>query len=129
MTVSRIVLLAALLLPFAAPVQRAQAQQTRLSRTDGNKLLGVCTARNPAYVQGCEAYIDGVADTVAVYQRSAANPNSGVKIANTMCVPADITGAQLREAVVGWLQSHPNDRGHEAGLIVFRVLHDAYPCH
>ena len=127
---------ALLLLPLSAQAQEIfsgghqDAQQpTRNSRIDGNKLLQICTARNIALVQGCEAYINGVSDSVALYQHAASEPNSQVKLADTLCVPPDVTGAQLREGVVRWLGAHAGDRNHPSAAIVFHVLHETYPCH
>jgi hypothetical protein len=125
MSLVRIALLAA---PLLLATGAAQAQETRLSPVDGNRLLGLCTSRDRTFVQGCEAYINGVADTAAVYQRAAGEPNSPVRLADTMCVPRNVTGAQMRDTVTNWLQGHAAERERPAGLIVFHVLHDAFPC-
>jgi hypothetical protein len=103
-----------------------EAAETRMSKTDGAKLLSICTARAENLVQGCEAYLDGVADTVGVYQHEQqATPD---KQAPHICMPATVTGVQLRQVAVGYVQAHPADRGRFAALLVTRALGEAYPC-
>ena len=116
--------LAALIVAFGAS-EAGAAQTERLTKLDGNRLLAVCDTRNPASARGCEAYIDGIADSLTI----ASRPINGAHPANSACIPPDLTAPQLRESLVSWLKANAKDRNHPAAEIVLHVLRENYPCH
>ncbi len=116
------------LLFLAMAAARPVAAQSRESAIDGNKLLERCTAKDRSLAQGCEAYVQGVADTVAVYEAAAKAANV-TQAESRICVPTQVTGIQMRDAVVQWLQAHPADRAHQAGHVAVHVLRETWPCH
>lgn len=111
-------------LPLLATSLPAAAQRT--SRVDGNKLAQICTSKTG--VAGCEAYISGVSDTITLYQKVGPQSHGTMKVPAAVCVPGQVTGAQLREVVVTWLRQNPADRGRQAAQLVYRALRDKYPC-
>lgn len=118
----RVLGLAALVLLFGSGGGTAHAQ--RLTKLDGNRLLALCDTRNPASARGCEAYIDGIADSLTI----ASRPSNGAHPANSACIPPDLTAPQLRESLVSWLKANAKDRNHPAAEIVQHVLRENYPC-
>lgn len=104
----RIALVAGVL---ATKVMPAQAQWF----IDGNKLLSMCESPNKAW---CEAYVTEAYDTYVL-----------VWAANTeICIPANATSTQLRDAVIQYLQAHPEGRHEPAMASIVRGLVAAFPC-
>lgn len=127
------VLAAALLvgITFAAPVQaQVQAQETeRYTPISGETLMRLCTGRDAAKVRECDAYIDGVSDSVTSYQ--AARPENGSKgqpLPAYICVPGRLTGPQLRDGVVAWARQNRDELRRQASVVVIRALLETYPC-
>ena len=117
-----------LLILLALPIGAAAHAQER-SSIDGNALLARCAGGGkPGMAQACDAYVQGVADAVSVYQEAA--KAAGDKPAeNRICVPAAVTGTKMRETVVAWLRDHAADRNRPSGNLVVHVLRDTWPCH
>jgi len=109
-----------------APKAAEGRSMSRQTRIDGTRLLKLCSTRGTT--QGCEAYIDGIADTISFYQRNSPIGANGKPVAAGVCVPFDATARQLREVVVSWLQSNTAERGRRAADIVIHVLRQTYPC-
>jgi hypothetical protein len=103
-----------------------QAHAQRSSAVDGTKLLQICESKREAVA--CDAYINGVSDTITVYQQVAKQSNGAMVVPEAICVPASVTGVALRQKVVEWLRQHGPDRNRQAGLLVYRALRDTYPC-
>jgi hypothetical protein len=104
-------------------VSPAQAQ--RVTTMDATRFLTLCTGREAA---GCEAYIDGVADTIVTYRELTERPGSPVKVPPDVCIPAQVSGAALRERVIGWLRGHESERGKPLHQLVYRALLASWPC-
>ncbi len=102
---------------LAAPGARAQ----RVSTVDGSKLLSLCSSRNAGL---CDAYISGVADSATEVDEMP--ELSGRKLG--ICIPKEVKGTALREAVVSSLRAHPEDSGRSAIELTLRALKAAYPC-
>jgi hypothetical protein len=109
-------LLAAVILLLPQAALRAQ----RISNIDGTALLARCTNRDRAAMQGCEAYVSGVADAVAKLAKSKQDAAA--------CVPQSTTGTQMREALIAWAGKNPDARSRPAIEIVLQMLRDTYPC-
>ena len=99
----------------AALLAASPAMAQRVSTIDGNKLLGFCTSKTP---DGCDAYISGVADTIAAEGKAKA----------PACIPPAVTGTQLRDVVIKFIKSHPETRQLKAGVLTIRALSAAFPC-
>ena len=101
----------------------------RFSRLDGTTLLQICTSSEASRIESCTAYVSGLADSVAVYQKL--RPSSGpatARLPNYICINADVTGVQLREIVVRWLLSHSDRGSSQATGLVLNALFAEYPC-
>ena len=112
---------------FVALAGTAHAQ--RSSKLTALKLMEICAAKDPRQVEGCTAYIDGVADAVSSYQRARpANGSKGAALPGYICIPAETTGVQLRQAVTDWFLKHKDQATRQAGDVVIRALDGSYPC-
>lgn len=113
---------------FTPPAARAQNTE-RYTPISGEALIRLCTGRNQAQTRECDAYIDGVSDTITSYQ--ASRPQSGNKgqpLPDYACVPGKLTGPQLRTAVVDWAKQNRDGLRQQASVVVIRALMDTYPC-
>ena len=120
----RTVLLAA----AAALAFSGQAYAQRESNINGQRLAAICTG-DRASMEGCEAYIDGVADAAEFYQLLRPEDGSkGATLPAYICVPKATTGAQLREAVVAWYRRHEDNANRQASGVVLRALDDTFHC-
>jgi hypothetical protein len=118
-----------LLAAVAALTLTGGAQAQRMSNLTGAKLIQLCTSKDARAVEGCTAYIDGVADTSAFFQRlRPADGSKGAKLPGYICVPGPVTGAQLRKTVVDWFGKHTDQGQRQASGIVLRALDDTYLC-
>jgi len=118
------ILIAALLLsPLAAHAQR-------MSKITGGELLSICSASqfSNAKVQNCEAYLDGVADTVAGFMRFGPKDAHGKPLENEICIPPAVTAKDLRLGVIKALHQQPNLQARLAVEAVHRIFHQIYPC-
>ncbi len=80
-------------------------------------------------MEACTAYIDGIADSSAFYQRlRPAGRQQGRRLPGYICVPKDVTGVQLRELVVQWFRQHADQANRQASGIVLRALDETYLC-
>jgi hypothetical protein len=84
----------------------------------GNDLLGYCSTPNSSLF--CLGYVEGVADTMA--------RNDPVLGGLRACIPAGVTGGQLRDITVKMLQDRPEIRQNNAASIVASALSTAFPC-
>ena len=115
------------LLGLAAMPDPAQAQ--RYSSIDGTRLMNLCTARTKADVEECTSYITGLSDAATFYQELLPEDGSkGGRLPAYICVPNQVTGVQMREAVVTWARSHRDDLRRQASGVVLRALRDTYAC-
>ena len=112
------------LLALAAVALAGTAQAERFSALNGTKLLQICTA---ADATDCTAYIEGVSDTLSFYQKLRPADKPG-KLPTYVCVPAPLTGVQLRETVVAYARAHTDMLDKQASGIVLRALDGVYRC-
>lgn len=118
-----------LLAAIAALALGGTANAQRMSNLTGQKLVELCTARDPRQVEGCTAYIDGIADTAAFYQRlRPADGSKGGALPGYVCVPGTTTGVQLRASIVDWFRKHSDQANRQASGIVLRALDEVYLC-
>ena len=106
------------------------AHAQRASTVNGGVLLQICTSNDPKSIEGCEAYINGVADTASVYQRlRPADGSKGGKLPDYVCIPGPTTGHQLRQSVVEFIRRRgPQVQNRVGGVLVLDALATAYPC-
>ena len=118
-----------LIAAIAALALGSAAQAQRMSNLTGTKLVELCTSRDPRAIEGCTAYIDGIADTSAFFQRlRPADESKGAKLPGYICIPGSTTGVQLRQTVIDWFKKHTDQGGRQASGIVLRALDDTYLC-
>jgi len=105
------------------------AQAERFSPIDGGKLISLCTGRDKGGVADCTAYINGVSDAASFYQNlRPADGSKGGKLPAYLCLPTNITGVQMRDAVIAWAKAHSESLRLQASGVVLRALHDTYKC-
>lgn len=118
-----------LLAGIAALALGGTAHAQRMSNLTGAKLVELCSSRDPRMVEGCTAYIDGIADSAAFYQRLRPSDGSkGEKLPGYICVPGPTTGVQLRQTIIEWYRRHQNQANRQASGIVLRAMDDTYVC-
>ena len=119
--------LALLALPLLALGVPAHAQ--RQSDTTGEQLAKLCTSRDARQLEGCTAYISGIADAAGLFQDlRPADGSKGAALPGYVCIPAKATGVQLRQAFVEWLRKHPDRNSQQAGHAVLVALDETFPC-
>jgi hypothetical protein len=107
----------------------AHAQNARESGLTGQTLVKLCTPSDPKSVEACEAYINGVADSAYFYQvLRPANGSKGPPLPGYLCIPPATTGQQLREKVVGYVQSKQDQGSRAASGVVLRALDESFKC-
>lgn len=111
---------------LAAVSLTGAAHAERFSAINGNKLLQICTAKDPT---DCTAYIEGVSDTLSFYQKLLpADGSKGAKLPTYVCVPEAVKGTQLRETIVTYAKQNKEMLDRQASGIVLRALDGAYRC-
>ena len=82
----------------------------------GNTLLATCTSDN---IGVCLGYLEGLADVMAlgspVYKSHA-------------CLPSGVSGRQLIDITVDFLQSHAAIRHFQAASLVAAAFANSFPC-
>lgn len=122
---------ASVLLAALALAGTGTAQAQRQSPITGAKLVEICSSKDKTALEACEAYIEGVSDSVVVYQ--SLRPQDGSKgqafSSNAyICIPASTTGVQMRDAWLTWAKQHSGDLSRHATPLVLRALRDTHPC-
>ncbi len=108
----RIILALALLAIICAPA--------KATRHNGNDLLHECTSTDINVQRSCMAFIDGVIMGVRAEDR-AKNVNSSFDI------PSGTTFLVIKNAVVAWLQAHPEAQESDASVVVLKAISSTYP--
>lgn len=86
----------------------------------GNDILSHCTPSPTDFEQGfCDGYTGGVADAMG-----AEEPIFGWRA----CFPRGVTGGQITDAAVRYLQLHIGDRHKGAASLVAAALAETFPC-
>jgi hypothetical protein len=89
---------------------------------DGNQLYEICGGTTKVNEASCLAYIDGTTDTLEAMRWGENKPPD--------CLPAGSTGKQVRDVVMQYLSSHPQDRAKPAAPLVLMAVFTAWPaCH
>ena len=105
------------------------AHAQRESNITAGRLVQICSSRDARLSEACTAYIDGVSDAAATYQRlRPADGGNGGTLPGYICITGATTGVQLRQSVVSYLSQHPGDSQKVAGTAVLNALLDIYPC-
>jgi hypothetical protein len=105
------------------------AHAQRFANISGGQLGNLCVSQSRAQTETCNAYLDGVSDSISFYQRLLpADGSKGGKLPDYTCVPGPTTGPQLRESYVAWLRKHADAQRQPAGEAAMRALHDSYLC-
>ena len=99
----------------AALVCAGVAQAQRVSKVSGSELMKICASASKA---NCDAYLSGVADTIAAGGRGQAEA----------CIPVAVTGTELRDVVAKFLHDQPQMLHEKAGKVSIAAFAKAYPC-
>jgi hypothetical protein len=92
----------------------AQAQ-ARLNTETGSGLLDICSATDASGRDWmCYGYILGV--------------GAMLRDIGTVCFPAEVTHARMRDVVVAGLQAHPEELSERPELLITKYLIAAFPC-
>jgi hypothetical protein len=69
----------------------------------------------------CMSYLAGAFDMLATWQRTNG--------ARGLCLPSQgVSGLQMIDAIAGWLESHQQEKGSLAKLVIPLALMDTYGC-
>ena len=105
-----------------------QAHAQRHSDVTAVQLARMCTA-NPEGTERCDAYLNGIADAIYVYEEvRPENGSKGQPLPAYICIPNQVTGVQLRETFIEWLRANPNQNDRQAGGAVLRALNARFHC-
>lgn len=112
------------LIPAAIAAALAMAPQPVAAQTfmfeTGTTLYAKCQNKAPEYALACTAYIVGVVDGIKKDIFLGRAPDN--------CWPDRLGADQVRDLVVKYLRSYPDQRSFPASLTVSVALNDAYPC-
>jgi hypothetical protein len=89
---------------------------------NGTTLLDACQKAGDAF---CLGYVDGIADAINNSPTSIYRPDRSIAL---VCTTTAITGRQLVDVVVRFVQQHPEIRHNAAANLVAAALSDAFPC-
>jgi hypothetical protein len=109
--VSRLVLLAALLMPLA--VQGGYFMK-------GAEMLNACTSNHVIDQGQCIGYLMGVADSFQAMQY--------VMGTSLVCLPEDVTVGNLRLVFIRYAKAHPAELDERGRLAVEAAFVEAFPC-
>lgn len=132
-TLAALAAVAVLALPALAGPARAQdrpavtAGDSRMSKMAGNVMLTMCTSKAGEFQRQCEAFLVGVADTLALTQQLAAKEGNA-HMARMVCLPASVDGERMRATFVAWQRAHPGEDGTNAVFNALFAFRGAYPC-
>ena len=98
------------------------SQQAVADYDTGERLYADCISDNYFNKGYCGGYVTGIIAALVNMQRYHLLPDS------SLCVPDDISKAQLVEAVRKYLDDHAQYRSREAVNLVPEALNAAFPC-
>jgi hypothetical protein len=105
----------AVFLALACLLAAGAAHAQRVSNVKGTTLLKACTGPSTT---ACDAYVDGFGDAISAEGKGSA----------VACIPIAVTGTELRDVLVSFLKSHPEDQHLKASSLATRAFSKAYPC-
>jgi hypothetical protein len=107
----------------------AHAQNARESGLTGQTLVKLCTPNDAKSLEGCEAYINGVADSAFFYQTlRPANGSKGPPLPGYICIPYNTPSRELRDKILGFIKDKADQGDRAAGGVILTALKAAYPC-
>ena len=75
----------------------------------------MCTQPDAGTTKFCEGFVQAVFDT-------------GYRPGESLCIPAGTSREELLRTVVQALKKKPEFKPHNAGVILFAVMDELYPC-
>ena len=107
----------------------SQAEAARFSAVNGTRLAALCTSKDPKQSNSCTAYIEGVSDSMSLYQELRPQDGSrGGALPAYVCVPEQVTGIQQRDTVLAWIRQHPEAGSRQASGVVADALRERFAC-
>ena len=114
---------------LAAPlVLGGGAHAQRTSNINGTRLATICSSRDAKQIEGCEAYVTAVTDSATVYQKLRPADSGPGALPGYLCIPGQVTGAQLRQKYVDWMRDHRDQGERVAAGTVLSAMLELYPC-
>jgi hypothetical protein len=112
-------LIAFLVLVGSEPLYPALAEGAEGGYETGNELLSRCMSSDATDTVSCLGYLFGVADAM----------NGGDSIYGfKACMPLAVTGGQLKDIAVRFLQANAPNRHFQAASLIANAFQDAFPC-
>lgn len=107
---------------LAALVLSSTLTQPALAYLTGNDYKEYCTAEQHLPKSGaCLGYFVGFVDTIRLLEHTL-----GSKV---LCdIPIEITPAQLRAMILGYMDKHPERLHWNAATIILNMMNEAFPC-
>ncbi len=101
-----------------------------LNATDTNQRWTEQATYCVSYITG---YIAGSSNTtfalwVRKYGPSSITPERAYSEFGVVCMPDNVTNAQIERVVVRYLDNHPSDLNKSSGFLMMQALQDAWPC-
>lgn len=115
-------------LAFLAVQNVSGAFAQRVSTFKASNFLQICKNSQAAGSAGiCDAYINGIADSVAL-TKIYAKHNGDDKVPAAFCIAPAVSGKEMKARVISWMDSHPEKLAEPVGAVIYTALHAAYPC-
>lgn len=112
-------------LGFLAMQNMSGASAQRVSTFKAGNFLQVCKNSQSASI--CDAYINGVADSVAltkIFDKNRGDQSAPV----AFCIAPSVSGKDMKDKVIAWMNAHPEKLSQPVGAVIYTALHAAYPC-
>ena len=91
--------------------------------------MSLCANSDQRWVEACKAYLDGINQTVALYQRlRPQNGSAGGTLPEYICVPPEVNGERLRQLVLDWGRAHRDSLNDQGINVAIWAMRDRYKC-
>jgi hypothetical protein len=87
----------------------------------GDGLLTLCKSNIPANRNICDGYLMGIADAAGTITEWA-------KLEAYFCISNSVTGEQLREVFIKYLNANLEDQDFSANSLALTAFREAFPC-
>ncbi len=125
MIMNRKILIVLLSFAVLTTLSLTSIQAQRVSKVRTIDFLQLC--QNHQTVKACNIYISGIADSVA-FSKVYAKNQGDLKAPSGFCINPSVSGNEMRQKVVNYINSHTDQLNQPAGATVFTALHESYPC-
>ena len=116
------VIIVMLAVPGSGSRSQSASDEQPTGFLSGNRLLDICDQSHSAL---CIGYIAGIADAMGTSLADGSHPAVAGWQA---CFPQGVSGGQVRDVAINYLQAHPEQRQLSAASLVAHALSEAFPC-